>query len=98
MGFLGVLVLSSLFAWLSAWLWWKFERMRKTINRIQGPTTLPLLGNLHQVRLNPDGQSPVGTHWLIVPLEEKGQRAQADQAKKTKTLILYLVLGIVSNF
>lgn len=55
MGFLGVLVLVSVVGWLSAWLFRKYARVSRLIDRIQGPTTRPLIGNLHQVRLNPDG-------------------------------------------
>jgi hypothetical protein len=55
MAFLGILVLSGLFAWLSAWLLRKYARIKGLLDKIQGPTALPLVGNLHQFRLNPDG-------------------------------------------
>lgn len=55
MGALGLITFIFAFSWLVVWLFKKYARIRKLINKIQGPSELPLVGNLHQFRFNPDG-------------------------------------------
>lgn len=54
MALVGICVLTLLASWLIAWLLRKYMRVKYLVNQLQGPTALPLIGNLHQFRLNPD--------------------------------------------
>uniref|UniRef100_A0A914NYW2 Cytochrome P450 n=1 Tax=Meloidogyne incognita TaxID=6306 RepID=A0A914NYW2_MELIC len=54
MSFLGILIVTIIFSWFFVWFLRKYERVKCLIDKIQGPTALPIIGNLHQFRLNPD--------------------------------------------
>jgi hypothetical protein len=55
MALVGLLVVLGSFAWLAALLLRRFHRLQTVIDKIQGPTAWPLVGNLLQFRYNPDG-------------------------------------------
>lgn len=56
MGAIGVLVVVALITTLAVWLARTYKKYQHSLTRLQGPTARPLIGNLHQLRIKPDGK------------------------------------------
>lgn len=66
MGVLGLGIVIFAISFVAIWLTKRYQHIKNLLNKIQGPDTLPLIGNLHQFRFDPDGSFFYICFFLII--------------------------------
>ncbi|EFO12921.1 hypothetical protein LOAG_15610, partial [Loa loa] len=54
MGLVSTLLITLMLIWIAHFIIKKLRTILKQISAVQGPPTLPLIGNLHQFHFKPD--------------------------------------------
>lgn len=49
-----LILTGSLICLFTFWIW-KLEKIRRNVDKLGGPKSLPVIGNIHQLKRNPKG-------------------------------------------